>query len=136
MVSQLAGQQNFDPSAEKISCRWVVRVQGLGPLSAAVAIEPGREHARIVQDQQVVRPQQVGEFAKTPILPTLRPIQVQEARSGAVRQRLLRNAIGRQIVLEVRNKHRGDYRVEAGVQAGLRFREFVSFSFSLHILTF
>jgi hypothetical protein len=36
---------------------------------------------------------------------------VQQARSGAVRQRLLHNAFGRQIVQEVGDEHRGDYRV-------------------------
>ena len=112
IVRHLACQQNFDAPAEKISCRWIVRAQGLGPLSAPVAVEPGREHPRIVHHQQVVRPQQVGEFAKPPIQPTPRqPIQVQQARSGAVRQRLLRYAFGRQIILEVRDEHRGDYRV-------------------------
>src|ERR1700675_1258012 len=49
VIRHLAYQQNFDPSAEKISCRWVVRAWGLGPLPAAVAVETGRKHARIVQ---------------------------------------------------------------------------------------
>ena len=39
------------------------------------------------------------------------PIQMQQARSGAVRQWLLRNAFGRQIIVEIRDEHRGDYRV-------------------------
>ena len=71
IVRHLAGQQNFDLAAEKISCRRIVRAQGLGPLSAPVAVETGREHSRIVQDQQVVGAQQVGEFAKFPVLPAL-----------------------------------------------------------------
>ncbi len=101
ILGHLACQQNFDPSAEEISCCGVVRAYRLGELSAAVAVEPGREDPCIVYHQQVIRSQQVGEVAETPILPTTTPIQVQQARSGAVCQRLLRNAIGRQIVLEV-----------------------------------
>jgi hypothetical protein len=54
IVRHLACQQNFDPSAEEISRCRIVRAEGLGPLSAAAAVEPGREHARIVQDEQVV----------------------------------------------------------------------------------
>src|SRR6266566_4259105 len=54
IVRHLACQQNFDPPAEKISCCWIMRAQGLGALSAAVAVEPGREHPRIVHHQQVV----------------------------------------------------------------------------------
>ncbi len=117
IVRHLAGQQNFDAPTQKISCRRIVRAQRLGPLSASVAVEPGREHPRIVHHQQVVWAQQAGEFAKTPILPTLplptprQPIQAQQTRCGAIRQRFLRNAFGRQIVLEVRDEHRGDYRV-------------------------
>jgi len=108
IISHLACQQYFDPPAEKISCRRITRAHGLGAPPAPVAVEPGPEHPSIVQDQEIVRPQQVGEFAKTPILPTLRPIparppQVQHARSSAVRQWLLRNAIRRQIIMEVRD---------------------------------
>src|SRR5208282_2865622 len=71
IVRHLAGQQNFDLPAEKISCCRIVRAQGLGPLSAPMAVETGGEHPRIVQDQQVVGAQQVGEFAKFPVLPAL-----------------------------------------------------------------
>jgi len=71
IVRYLAGQQNFDLAAEKISCRRVVRAQGLGSLSAPMAVKTGWEHPRIVQDQQVIGAQQVGEFAKFPVLPTL-----------------------------------------------------------------
>ena len=52
ILRHLACQQNFDPPAEKILCRRIVRAQGLGTLSAAAAVEPGREHPRIVHDQQ------------------------------------------------------------------------------------
>src|SRR5450631_1224824 len=110
IVRHMARQQNFDPPMEKLSCRRILRAQWLGPLSAPVAVEAGWEHPCIVHDQQVVGPQQVGELAKAAILRTLRPIdaqpvQVQKARSGAVRQWLLGNAFGRQIILEVRDKH-------------------------------
>jgi hypothetical protein len=113
----------------------------MGPLSASVTVEAGREHARIVQDQHVVGPQQVGEFAKAsivkrpipkpPIWPTLEvSMQVEQARSCTVRQRLLRNALGRQIVLEVRDEHRGDYRVcGQSPNQTLRFRECLVFFF-------
>jgi hypothetical protein len=113
----------------------------MGPLSASVTVETGWEHARIVQDQQVVGPQQFGEFAKAsivkrpigkpPIWPTLKvSMQVEQARSRAVGQRLLRNALGRQIVLEIRDEHRGDYRVcGQSPHPMLRRRECVVLSF-------
>jgi hypothetical protein len=112
IIRPLACQQNFYSPAEKISGCWILRAWGLGLFSASVAVEPGREHARIVQDQQVAGLQQVGEFAKRPILPALTlptarmPSQMQQARTGAVRQRLLRNAFRRQIIMEVRDEHR------------------------------
>src|SRR5208283_2015861 len=71
IIRELACQQNFDAATEKILCRRIVRAQGLGALSAAVAVETGREHPRIVHDQQVVGPQQAGEFAKAAVFPTL-----------------------------------------------------------------
>jgi hypothetical protein len=116
IVRHLACQQNFDPAAEKVSRRRIVRAQRLGALSAPVAVEAGREHSRVVQDQQVVGPQQAGEFAKLPVFPVLtqpsltlptprKAIQMQQARSTAVCQRLLRYAFGRQIILEVGDAH-------------------------------
>ncbi len=119
IVRQLACQQNFDFSTEKIPCRRIVRAQGLCSLSAPVAVETCREDSRVVQDQQVVGPQQVGEFAKPTVFPGLRlptlplPIQMQQARCGAVGQRFLRYPFGRQIIVEVRDEHRGDYRVRS-----------------------
>ncbi len=104
-------------------------LEALGPFSAPVAVKPGRKHPRIVHDQQVIRPQQVGKFAKPPVLPVLplptltlpaprqaivvEPCEMQQARPRAVRQWLLRNTFGRQIILEFRDKHRGDYRLRA-----------------------
>ena len=83
IIRHLAGQQNFDASAEKIPRRPVVRAHGLGTLSAAVAVEPCREHPRIVQHQQVGRPQQAGEIAKAPVLPVLDPANSDPASSQA-----------------------------------------------------
>src|SRR6202163_2975713 len=56
IVSQLAGQHKLHSSAEKISCRWVVRAQGLGPLSDAVDVEQGEEKSRDTQEQHVDPP--------------------------------------------------------------------------------
>ncbi len=90
IVRDLAGQQNFDPATEKILCCGIVRAQGLGTLSATVAVETRREHPSIVQYQQIVRTQQAGEFSKAAVLPVLTPptltlppglpMQVQQAR--------------------------------------------------------
>jgi len=84
-----------------------VLAHGLGSLAAAVAKKPGREHPCIVHHQQVIRPQQCGEFAKTSILPAPElPGHMQQARPGAIRQRLLRNAFRRQIVVKLGDEHR------------------------------
>ena len=41
----------------------------------------------------------------------IRPNKVEQARSGTVGERLLRNPLRRKLILELRNEHRGDYMV-------------------------
>ena len=106
-VTELARQENLDSPTEKIARCRILRAQRLGSFPAPPAIEPRWKHPRIVQNQQVIRAQQVGKFAELAILPSsIVPSQVQHPRGSAIGRRLLRDALRRQVIIEIGNKHR------------------------------
>ena len=50
LAADLAGQQNLISTLQKAVRGWVLRAQRLRPQTAAVPIQPGRKHPRIVED--------------------------------------------------------------------------------------
>ena len=103
----LAGQENLHTPAEKIVRLGILTAHGLGTTPAPNPVQPRREDTRVVQYQQIVRPQQVRKLAETAVLPTSRlpiqacPVQVQQPRPSAIPQRLLGDRFGRKIVVEL-----------------------------------
>ena len=96
-------------------------------------VEPRRKDPGVVQNQQVARSEQIRKLPESPVLPGLGlPVQVEQARSGAIRQRFLGNEFRRQMVMEVGDKHREIIGFEAGFPHG---PPPVPGTFYLHIFT-
>ena len=77
----LPGQKDFDSAPQKISCGWIRRTHRLGLHAASPAIQARGEDARIVEYDQVVRPQQAGKVPELCIAHLFRAaIQMQQAR--------------------------------------------------------
>ena len=101
---ELAREQNLYTSMEEIVRGGIMRTDGLSALPAA--IEPRRKDAGIVKDHQIAGPQQFGEVAEHAIgVAAAGALQVQHARSVAVRQRFLGDELVGKIKMEVRNQH-------------------------------
>ncbi|MBP1643046.1 MAG: hypothetical protein H6Q03_1715 [Acidobacteria bacterium] len=82
------GEQQLDPRATRHPARE----------------EPRREHARVVDHQQVARPQQVGELADRAV--TRRVLRVEDEQpAGAARERPLRDPVRGQLEVEVADQH-------------------------------
>ncbi len=81
---ELFGQQDLDLAAQKISCGRVFLRQPLRARAAAMPIQPRRQYLGIVEDQQIVGPQQVGEVAKLSVLPVRRAC---DPRAAGVKRR-------------------------------------------------
>src|SRR5581483_1058100 len=76
-----------------------------------MSVQPGGENARIVQDQAVARPDELREIAKQAIFPiSLVAIHDEHPRAGTIGQRLLRDALFRQVIIEVRKLHQSGKR--------------------------
>ncbi len=76
--------------------------QHLDPAAGGLAtIEARRQHARIVDDEEVTRADQVGEIREAEVFPTIFRRDVQQAAGGPLRQRRLGNQLPGEIVGEV-----------------------------------
>lgn len=70
----------------------------------ALPVQPGRKHARIIQDQAIARPNVLTEIAKRIIVKRLRLSRDhQHPRTPAFGWRLLRDQLARQIIIEIGN---------------------------------
>ena len=80
-------------------------------LSARVRIhaaEAGRDHARVVEDQEIAGVQVLHEVAKPAMLDLTRAaMQNQQPRLVALRRWRLRDQLRRQLKIEIRSSHRG-----------------------------
>ena len=111
---QLTSEQNLYPPLGRFRVPHPSRVfcERVGILiswclrSPAPSIKPRREHASVVEYDQIARPQQLRKLAKLTILKRLRtPIHEQQPRPRAIRQRLLRNQLFWKFEMEIRNQH-------------------------------
>ena len=76
--------------------------------AGAAGGERRRDHPRLIQHHQVVRPQKVRQFAETPVRDLARPaVQDEQASRVARPGGFLRDAVGRQIVIEIRKVRLG-----------------------------
>ena len=85
VFADLVGEEDFNASAKKLSRGGVLWAEGLGSFATAAAVEASWEYAGIVEDQEIVGAQEVGEIAKRAILPGfVFAKQMQEAGRSAV----------------------------------------------------
>jgi hypothetical protein len=79
--------------------------------------QPGRQHSRIVSNQQVAWPQQLRQIAKRAIFKALgRAHNVKQAGSGAIGQGFLRNQLGGKSKIEVGDQHGPIIEEESGTR--------------------
>ncbi len=112
-AGQRRGQQRFHLAVEKLVRRRVARAERLRAHPLAAAEEARWKYPGVVQHQQVAGAQELGQLAKPAVcklLPGCRkllrgPHQVQQTRSRAFCRGLLRDELGRQLVIEVRDLH-------------------------------
>jgi hypothetical protein len=98
----LPGEQYLDQALEKVMCRGVLRAYWLGFSAASPAVEACRENSGIIEHNQVVWPEQVGEVAKPTV--TKRPqaaVQLQKAGCSPVRQWFLGNQFRGKVIIEL-----------------------------------
>jgi hypothetical protein len=92
IVLQLAREEDLNLSAEKIVSRRVPGADGLRLKTFAPSIEPGWKHACVVEDDEIVRAEQIGKFSELTIGDgTGQAGEMQQTRSSTVGQRLLSN---------------------------------------------
>jgi len=72
----------------------------------AAAKEPRRKHPRVVHDDEVAGAQQLRQVRDRPVLDrTAAAVEAQQTGRAALRDRLLRDELGRQIEVEVADEH-------------------------------
>jgi hypothetical protein len=79
---------------EKIAHRGIMRTEPLRLQSGTMSEETGGQNARVVQDQEVSRSQQVRELTESSVVECSRvAIQMQHPRGDTILQRLLGNQL-------------------------------------------
>ena len=115
IAQQLPREQNFNTASKKVSGRGIARTHRLRPHATATAVKPRGKHPSVVEYHQVAGAQKVRKIAELSIfeatvgqgsrtLPDT-TLQMQQARAGTIRQRLLRNQFCRQFVMEIGDQH-------------------------------
>src|SRR5207244_3540278 len=76
---KLMGQQDFDFPTQKIPCGRIPGTEPLRPEPTPPSVKPGRKHTSVIEYDQIVRPEQLGEFGKLRVTkPPGSPIQPQQ----------------------------------------------------------
>ena len=90
LTRHLAREQHLDLSVQEFLGGPIVRTDWMSTLPAPMTVKASGKDPRIVHDQQVIRPQQIGEIAErtVPPIPSL-TVQMQQTRPGPIRQRFL-----------------------------------------------
>ena len=98
----LISQQNFDASLQVFPRRWVPRADWLRMNAGAAREQSRRQHAGVVQHQQIAGPQQRWEIAEPVVLERSHvAVKNKHARGSAIRKRLLGNPFRRQKIIEI-----------------------------------
>jgi hypothetical protein len=98
----LPGEQYLDHALEKVTRRRVLRAYRLCLSPASPAEKACRKDSGIIEDKQVVWPEQVGEVAKPTVIKRSRAaIQLQKAGCSPVRQWFLGNQFRRKVIIEL-----------------------------------
>ena len=99
-------QENLDAATQMLSQLGIILPHGQRVHARAVAEQSRRKDARVVEHQAIARMEKLRQLAKEPIFPAvLVAVHHQHARRRAVCQRLLRDQLLRQVIVESRQIH-------------------------------
>jgi hypothetical protein len=109
MLGELAGEQDFDSSPQKISGRGIAIAHGLRPRSSAPPVQPCGKDAGVVENDQIRGAKQFGKIVELPIVHAAAlpgcTVQMQQARGRAVLKRHLRDQLFGKVVMEIGDQH-------------------------------
>ena len=101
ILRYLPGEQYLDPALEKVAGRRISRAHRLRFSPAPPAVEACRKDPCIIQDNQIVCPEQLRKVTKPAILkPSGGAVYSQQAGSSAVGEGLLSDELGRKPIIE------------------------------------
>lgn len=102
----LPGKKYLDFSKKKVSRCRVPGTQRLGSGPAPAAIQSGRKHTRVIENQEVVPAEQLGKVSEAAIAyPARIPRQVEQPRGRAIGERFLGDEPLGKMVVEFCNPH-------------------------------
>src|SRR5579864_376523 len=102
----LLGQQHLDTAFQEVAGCRIVRTERLSPRSASPPVESGRQHARVIENDQIARPEQLRKLPEAEVLDlTGAPRKSQHSRHFPLRKRLLGNPLFWQQIVEFRYQH-------------------------------
>jgi hypothetical protein len=103
-LGQLSRQKHLYRSRQVLSRGLARRAFGMYPRASAE--QAGRENPRIVEDQQLVATEKLGQFSKTAVFEAaLDPLEEEHSRSIAVGKRTLGDQFRRQRIVELSDLH-------------------------------
>jgi hypothetical protein len=102
----LARKKNLHFAFQELSRSRIVRTDRLGQASASSPVKTGGKNPRVVEDDQVIGPEQIHELPEFPIMSFPRgTLEVQHTRSGSVRKRGLGDQFIGEQVGKFRDQH-------------------------------
>lgn len=106
LALELASEEDFNASLEKVATGGIARAERLGLESGAAPIEARGEDARIVEDKEIGGAEEVGEIAELAVFEVAgRRGEMEKAGGGAVFQRLLCDEVFGKMVIEIGDEH-------------------------------
>lgn len=106
IMAELASKEDLGPSVEKIPCGGIPRANGLRVESGATRIETRRKDARVVEDNEIVGTEKMGEIAELAVGKCfVSCAYVEQARGGTVGEGLLGNEFRGKIEVEIGDQH-------------------------------
>jgi hypothetical protein len=103
---QLAGEENFDASVEKIARGGIARAEGLGFKTGAPSVKAGGKYAGVVEDHKIGGLKKAGKIAKLTIAEgTGGSRKVKQPGGGTVRGGLLGDEFFGKVVVEIGDEH-------------------------------
>src|SRR6202044_732680 len=112
---KLPREQDLDTAAKEILGGRILRTDGLRARALAMAVEPRRKNAGVVEDDEIGGPQPLGKVAEEAIgILSAGPLHVQHAGGITRSERILRNEFVGKMEVEDGDEHPSDYRRKVG----------------------
>jgi hypothetical protein len=106
LVRNLPGQQHLDATLKESFRSRMVWAQSLRLKPGAATVKSGGKHAAVIENNKVVGAEQIHQIGKVTVLQaSVRGVEVQHPRGGAIGKRLLGYEFGGQVVMKLRYEH-------------------------------